>query len=165
MSEPATKKLRTSDSGGGSGSTSSGGSGSARGGGVALRPPGDAVHTLFSSTTLAGKRALVTGARKGIGRGIALCLARAGCSAVGIVDIVDDEATREVVALINESGATGLVGVRARFVLAGSTACTTTTVNCAPPRPAPGPTTPHCSWLMLITPPTHAHTYVPNRSP
>jgi 3-oxoacyl-[acyl-carrier protein] reductase len=71
------------------------------------QPPGDGVNSMFSSTTLAGKRALVTGARKGIGRGIALCLARAGCSAVAIVDIVDDEATQEVVTLINESGSSG----------------------------------------------------------
>ena len=38
---------------------------------------------------------------------IALALARAGCSAVAIVDIIDDEATQEVVTLINESGSSG----------------------------------------------------------
>ena len=70
-------------------------------------PAGDEVNALISSKALAGKRALVTGARKGIGRGIALCLARAGCAAVAIVDIIDDEATQEVVALINESGSSG----------------------------------------------------------
>lgn len=70
-------------------------------------PAGDDVNALISGKALAGKRALVTGARKGIGRGIALCLARAGCDAVGIVDIIDDEATQEVVALINESGSSG----------------------------------------------------------
>lgn len=70
-------------------------------------PAGDEVSALISSKALTGKRALVTGARKGIGRGVALCLARAGCSAVAIVDIIDDEATQEVVTLINESGSTG----------------------------------------------------------
>lgn len=53
---------------------------------------------------MAGKRALITGARKGLGRGIALCLARAGCIAVGIVDIIDDEKTRGLVDLIREAG-------------------------------------------------------------
>ena len=36
------------------------------------QPPGDAVSALVSASALAGKRALVTGARKGIGRGVAL---------------------------------------------------------------------------------------------
>ena len=36
-------------------------------------PAGDEVSSLISSKALAGKRALVTGARKGIGRGVALC--------------------------------------------------------------------------------------------
>ena len=71
------------------------------------QPAGDEINALISSKALEGKRALVTGARKGIGRGIALALARAGCSAVAIVDIIDDEATQEVVTLINESGSSG----------------------------------------------------------
>ena len=74
---------------------------------MATTAPGDALSSLVSAHALDGKRALVTGARKGIGRGIALCLARAGCAAVAIVDIIDDEATQEVVALINESGSSG----------------------------------------------------------
>ena len=65
-------------------------------------PPGDGAATPLPG--LKGKRALVTGARKGIGRGIALCLARAGCSAVGVVDIVDDEALQDVVCLMREAG-------------------------------------------------------------
>ena len=69
--------------------------------------PGNLVNELFGGAVLYGKRALVTGARKGIGRGVALCLARAGCAAVGIVDIVDDEATQELVTLINASGSKG----------------------------------------------------------
>jgi hypothetical protein len=64
-------------------------------------PPGDAVAALVSANALAGKRALVTGARKGIGRGVALSLARAGCAAVCIVDVVDDEATQAVVEAIS----------------------------------------------------------------
>ena len=42
---------------------------------------------------LDGKKALVTGARKGIGRGIAVTLAREGAD-VGVNDIVDDAARR-----------------------------------------------------------------------
>jgi len=57
---------------------------------------------------LAGKRALVTGARKGLGRGIALSLARAGCAAVAIVDVIDDEVAAAVVAQISAvEGCTG----------------------------------------------------------
>ena len=42
---------------------------------------------------LDGKRALITGARKGIGRGIALTLANEGAN-VGLNDLVDDEITQ-----------------------------------------------------------------------
>lgn len=50
----------------------------------------------------------VTGARKGLGRGIAIALARAGCSAVAIVDIVGDEVTEAVVKQISDvEGCTG----------------------------------------------------------
>eukprot|EP01051_Picozoa_sp_SAG22_P010537 SAG22_NODE_954_length_6332_cov_4.111343_4_plen_318_part_00 len=62
-----------------------------------------------SGGALNGKRALVTGARKGIGRGVALALARAGCSAVCVVDLLDDELTDAVVAAI-ASGAGGCKG-------------------------------------------------------
>ena len=38
---------------------------------------------------------------------MALALARAGCDAVCVCDIVDDAATREVVALLREAGSAG----------------------------------------------------------
>ena len=72
-----------------------------------MPPLGNSVSEIISTTALGGKRALVTGGRKGIGRGVALCLASAGCAAVCIVDIVDDETTREVIGLINERGSIG----------------------------------------------------------
>lgn len=74
---------------------------------MATPAAGDQLAQLVSAHSLAGKRAFVSGARKGIGRGVALSLARAGCAAVCIADIVDDDASQEVVALINEAGATG----------------------------------------------------------
>jgi NAD(P)-dependent dehydrogenase (short-subunit alcohol dehydrogenase family) len=52
---------------------------------------------------LDGKRALITGARKGIGRGIALTLAAEGAS-VGINDIVDDDVTRMTAETIRKHG-------------------------------------------------------------
>lgn len=52
---------------------------------------------------LEGKKALVTGARKGIGRGIAVRLAQEGAD-VGIADIVDDPVTRHTVELIRNEG-------------------------------------------------------------
>ena len=52
---------------------------------------------------LPGKKALVTGARKGIGRGIAVRFAREGAD-VGIADIVDDAETRRTVELIEAEG-------------------------------------------------------------
>ncbi len=55
---------------------------------------------------LSGKKALVTGARKGIGRGIAVRFAREGAD-VGIADIVDDEETRRTVELIEAEGRKG----------------------------------------------------------
>ena len=52
---------------------------------------------------LEGKKALITGARKGIGRGIAVRFAREGAD-VGIADIVDDEETQKTVDLIRAEG-------------------------------------------------------------
>jgi glucose 1-dehydrogenase len=81
------------------------------GGGATARtshPPGNDTPSMMGACVLlSGKRALVTGARKGIGRGVALSLARAGCAAVCVCDILDDEASREVVELINEAGSQG----------------------------------------------------------
>jgi NAD(P)-dependent dehydrogenase (short-subunit alcohol dehydrogenase family) len=52
---------------------------------------------------LAGKKALVTGSRRGIGRGIALALARAGCD-IGLNDIERDAEADKTIALIGEAG-------------------------------------------------------------
>lgn len=52
---------------------------------------------------LDGKKALVTGARKGIGRGIAVTLAREGAD-VGVNDIVDDAATRQTAKMVSDLG-------------------------------------------------------------
>ena len=57
---------------------------------------------------LDGKRALITGARKGIGRGIALILAGEGAH-VGINDLVEDEVTEQTQDLIEASGVRGSV--------------------------------------------------------
>ena len=49
--------------------------------------------------SLSGKKALVTGARRYIGRGIALALAEAGCD-VGINDLKLDRSANETLALL-----------------------------------------------------------------
>ena len=52
---------------------------------------------------LNGKKALITGARKGIGRGIAYKLAEQGAD-IGINDYLDDEETRKTVSLVESLG-------------------------------------------------------------
>ena len=52
---------------------------------------------------LEGKKALITGARKGIGRGIAVQFADEGAD-VGIADILDDEETQRTLAMVRERG-------------------------------------------------------------
>ena len=59
---------------------------------------------------LDGKKALVTGARKGIGRGIAVRMAAEGAD-VGVNDIVDDEVTRQTAALARERGSDASVHI------------------------------------------------------
>ena len=45
---------------------------------------------------LNGKKVLITGARKGIGRGIAITLANEGAD-VGVNDIVNDEFSKKII--------------------------------------------------------------------
>ena len=52
---------------------------------------------------LEGKKALVTGSRRGIGRGIALALAQNGCD-LGLNDIEHDESADRTMKLISETG-------------------------------------------------------------
>ena len=53
---------------------------------------------------LKGKKVLITGARKGIGRGIAITLANEGAD-VGINDILDDEFSKKLLEIISNKGA------------------------------------------------------------
>ena len=53
--------------------------------------------------SLSGKKALITGARRNIGRGIALALAQEGCD-IGINDIERDADAEETLRLIRETG-------------------------------------------------------------
>ncbi len=55
---------------------------------------------------LDGKKALITGARKGIGRGIALTLANEGAD-VGVNDIVDDDISQRAADLVSRRGVKG----------------------------------------------------------
>ncbi len=55
---------------------------------------------------LDGKKALITGARKGIGRGIALTLANEGAD-VGVNDIVDDAVSQRAADLVSSRGVNG----------------------------------------------------------
>jgi NAD(P)-dependent dehydrogenase (short-subunit alcohol dehydrogenase family) len=57
---------------------------------------------------LEGKKALVTGARRGIGRAIAVALAREGCD-VGINDYELDDAARETVGMVQATGRRALL--------------------------------------------------------
>ncbi|MBI4219865.1 MAG: SDR family oxidoreductase [Chloroflexi bacterium] len=59
---------------------------------------------------LEGKKALVTGARKGIGRGIAVMLAREGAD-VGVNDIVDDAETRKTANMATKAGRNATVHI------------------------------------------------------
>ncbi len=52
---------------------------------------------------LDGKRALITGSRKGIGRGIALTLAKEGAN-VGLNDLIDDDVTQASAEVARRSG-------------------------------------------------------------
>ena len=52
---------------------------------------------------LDGKKVLITGARKGIGRGIAITLANEGAD-VGVNDILDDEFTERLLEIITNTG-------------------------------------------------------------
>tara|TARA_Y100001935_G_scaffold47988_1_gene39814 strand:+ start:420 stop:1205 length:786 start_codon:yes stop_codon:yes gene_type:complete len=52
---------------------------------------------------LEGKKVLVTGARKGIGRGIAYAVAKEGAD-VGVNDYIDDEETSKTISLVDSTG-------------------------------------------------------------
>ena len=52
---------------------------------------------------LEGKKALITGSRRGIGRGIALALAEQGCD-IGLNDIEHDASADRTIALVGETG-------------------------------------------------------------
>ena len=52
---------------------------------------------------LDGKKVLVTGARKGIGRGIAYAVAKEGAD-VGINDYIDDEETQKTINMVESLG-------------------------------------------------------------
>lgn len=69
-------------------------------------PTGPALNTPATGLLcglVTGKKALVTGARKGIGRAVALVLAQQGAD-VGVCDKIDDEATHELAELVRFHG-------------------------------------------------------------
>ncbi|MEX0761505.1 MAG: SDR family oxidoreductase [Dehalococcoidia bacterium] len=67
---------------------------------------------------LDGKKALITGARKGIGRGIAVTLAGEGAD-VGINDIVDDDVTHKTAEMAREKGGKASVHIQDVSSVAG----------------------------------------------
>jgi NAD(P)-dependent dehydrogenase (short-subunit alcohol dehydrogenase family) len=59
---------------------------------------------------LEGKKALLTGSRRGIGRGIALALAREGCD-IGLNDVVRDEEAEKTIQAVEALGRRATFGV------------------------------------------------------
>src|ERR1041385_3133423 len=59
---------------------------------------------------LEGKKALITGSRRGIGRGIALALAREGCD-IGLNDVVRDEEAENTIQAVEALGRRAPFGV------------------------------------------------------
>ncbi len=59
---------------------------------------------------LDGKKALITGGRKGIGRGIAVTLAQEGAD-VGVNDLLDDAETRRTVKMVADRGRKGTLHI------------------------------------------------------
>jgi 3-oxoacyl-[acyl-carrier protein] reductase len=73
-------------------------------------PGTPAVAVTESGGLVAGKKALVTGARKGIGRAVALALAAQGAD-VGVCDIVRDADTERVAELVRSVGRQGTMHI------------------------------------------------------
>ncbi|HLW24183.1 MAG TPA: SDR family oxidoreductase [Steroidobacteraceae bacterium] len=65
--------------------------------------PASTAPKLAAQRTLAGQKALVTGANSGIGRGVALALGEAGADVI-VNYVTDEAAAREVAAQIERSG-------------------------------------------------------------
>lgn len=58
---------------------------------------------ILDAFTLAGKVAMVTGCDTGLGQGMAIALAQAGCDIVGVNRKVPDETAARVTALYRDS--------------------------------------------------------------